>query len=64
MAKKVKKNNQLGTLASCDNCGKKLGRSSTAWQTTGFFRLWTKTFCSMRCAKARGYEESKSWFSF
>jgi hypothetical protein len=39
-----------------------LGRSSTVWQTTGLLQLWSKTFCSVKCAKVQGYEESKSWF--
>jgi hypothetical protein len=62
MSKKVKKNNQFGTTGSCDHCGKKLSTTSTVWQTTSLLSLWGKTFCSMKCAKAEGYEESKSWF--
>jgi hypothetical protein len=62
MAKKVKKINQAGYTSNCDNCGKKLGNTSTVWQSTGLLQLWAKTFCSVRCAKAQGYEESKSWF--
>jgi uncharacterized delta-60 repeat protein len=48
MSKKVKKNNQLGTITSCNHCGKQLGRSATVWQTTGLLQLWSKTFCSVK----------------
>ncbi|NBP29725.1 MAG: hypothetical protein EBV23_09135 [Flavobacteriia bacterium] len=62
MSKKVKKNNQFGTTGSCSSCGKRLGQMSVVWQSTSLLSLWGKTFCSLKCAKAEGYTESKSWF--
>jgi hypothetical protein len=61
MAKKVKKSNNFGLVygTKCNKCGKQI---KSGYVTSGLFRLWNKYFCSLKCAKQSGFEESKSWF--
>jgi hypothetical protein len=60
MAKKVQRKKTFGSRnVSCANCGKGL---KSGFETSNFFRFWTKCFCSLKCAKAKGYEESTNIF--
>ncbi len=60
MSKKVKKKTEFNQKnIKCESCKKSI---SGGCESSNLFRLWTKYFCSLKCAEEKGYKESTNIF--
>jgi hypothetical protein len=60
MAKKVRRKTKFDQKnIKCENCKKSI---SSGFESSNLFRMWTKYFCSLSCAKEKGFQESTNFF--
>jgi hypothetical protein len=60
MAKKVQKKEDFHQKnIKCESCKKSI---TGGYESSNLFRLWSKYFCSISCAKDKGFQESTNIF--